>query len=113
MAGRSKSGDRDDGSEDEREPEPLAPVPGAPAAHDVLFAELRTVGAEKARPRDQSAEEEVDETAKGDHDRGGRDERPERAPAVVLVQPDEEGGTREDGDEGGRCGQQPRCPDPL
>ena len=50
--------DRVDDDEHDRQAPLLAPVPGAAAARDVLLAQLLAVGAEEARPRDQSAEEE-------------------------------------------------------
>ena len=49
--------DRDRDDEDDRDLEPEAPEPGAPATDDVLFAQLRALDAEEARPRDQPPED--------------------------------------------------------
>ena len=97
--------DRDHGAEHNGEARLLAPVPRAPPAHHVLFAQLCAVGAEEAGPRDQAAEEQVGEAAEDDHDAEVARERPERAPAVVLLEPDEESGARQQRD-GGRCARQ-------
>ena len=91
---------RDD-HEDDRQAELLAPVPGAPAAHHVLVAQLLAVGAEEARPRDQPAEEQVGESAEDDHDAERREQRPVPRPAVVLEEPDEERGARQERDDRG------------
>ena len=92
--------DRDHGSEHDREPRLLPPVPGATPADHVLVAQLLAVGAEEARPWDQPAEEQIGEAAEDDHDTEGGRERPQRAPAVVLLEPDEERRARQHRDRG-------------
>ncbi len=92
--------DGDHGSEHDRESRLLPPVPRAPPADHVLVAQLLAVGAEEARPRDQLAEEQIGEAAEHDHDAERRQERPERAPAVVLLEPDEERRARQQRDHG-------------
>jgi hypothetical protein len=72
----------------------------APPADHVLVAQLLAVGAEQAGPRDQPAKEEVGEAAEHDHDADRRGERPECAPTVVLLEPDEEGRARQRRDDG-------------
>jgi hypothetical protein len=75
----------------------LLPVPGAAAVDDVLFARPLLLDPEEARPRDDAAHRDVEQAPKGDDDHEGRDERPADAPALLLVEEDEDRGAGKDG----------------
>ena len=63
-----------DGPAEETRPEREAPERGASAGDDVLFAELRAVDTEEARPRNRAVEREVDEAARRDDERKGAEQ---------------------------------------
>ncbi len=75
---------------DRAEPEPEAPEPRAAASDDVLLAQLLALGAEQARPGDQSVEDEVGRSrGRRPRRRRSRAARPTRPP-VLLGEPEEE-----------------------
>src|ERR1041384_7703406 len=58
--------DGDDRGQEDREPVPEPPCPGAAPVDDVLFAEPRLLGSEQARPWNETPDHEVDEATEAD-----------------------------------------------
>ena len=97
--------ERDQPGEEDADPEEEAPGPGAAAVDDVLLAQPRLLGAEQARPGDQTADDEVDEAAEADHDAGGRAERGPDAESDLVVEPEVRGRARQERDDRRDAGQ--------
>ena len=97
--------DCDDRGQEDRDAVEEAPGPGSAPVDDVFLAQARVLGAEEARPRDQAADDEVDEPAEADHHEERQEDR--LADALVLLVPEEEigRGAGQDGDEGGDAGE--------
>jgi hypothetical protein len=91
--------DRDEAREVDRPAEDRAPEPGSAPVEHVLVAEVLVVGREQARPRDELAEEQVEQAAEGERrDRGDYD-RPAEREARVLPEVEERGRRGDDRDE--------------
>ena len=97
--------ERDETAEIQRDAEVEAPRPRAAAVDDVLLAEARVLGAEETRPRDQAADDEVDDPAERDHADRGDEDRLARAHADLVVEPEIRRRAREHGHERGDAGQ--------
>ena len=92
---RDEDGDRDP------EPVPEAPGPRPPAVDDVFLAQPRLLGAEQARPRDESADDQVDEAAEADDSANGRGDGPADGEMVAVAVEEVRSGARKDCDRGG------------
>ena len=95
----------DDDGDDDRRLHPEPPEPDASSRDDVFLAQLLALEPEEARSRDQPVEEDVDDAAEAHDERERREDRPEPRPALRLVQPDDDGGGREERDRRGRTRQ--------
>ncbi len=96
--------DEDEGDEcdqPDRDPGEEAPERRAAAVDDVLLPDAVLVGAEEARPGDEAPEHDVDEAPEGGNREERSHDRPADVPAFLLVEPEEDGGARQDGDGGG------------
>src|SRR6266702_3968380 len=90
--------DRDDRGDEDPDPEDEPPGPRAAPVDDVLLLEARVVGAEEARPRDQTADDEVEEPAEAEDHEDGAGDRPSEAQVVFLADEEVRRRADEDGD---------------
>src|SRR5581483_10034864 len=81
--------DRDQERDDERRTEDGVPEPRAPPVEDVLLAQPGVVGGEQARPRDEPAEDQVEQAPEREDRPGGGDDRPAEAEAGVRPEIEE------------------------
>jgi hypothetical protein len=81
------------------------PEPRPAPADDVLLAKDAVVAPEEGRPRDQPADDDVDQAAKRDDCAKRGESRPPPSPVVDPMEIDDERWARQDGDDG-RCTRQ-------
>src|SRR5262249_3085101 len=99
--------DGDDRAQEDRDPVPEPPRPGSAAIDDVLFAEPRLLGAEEARPRNETADDEVDQAAETNDHAEARGHGLPDAEMRTVPEPEVGGRARQDRDEGRDAGELP------